>query len=1163
MAGGILGTAVGYLSLDASGFALGVDSAISGMDKLENRYGSLATGLQTIGGNITRAGSVLASTITAPVIAFGAASIKAGADFDESMAYVQAVSKATGDDITMIRDRALEMGETTRYTAKEAADAMYYMGLAGWDAQQIYKGIPGVMALAAASGEDLSRVSDIVTDSLTAFGKSAEDTGEFVNVLAEASRSSNTTVDLLGQSFKYVAPIAGSFGYSIQDTATALGLMANMGVKGTQAGTSLRQGLNSMIKPSEAAAMEMEKYGLSLFNADGSTKSLMEVMQQLRSTFGNLGVDIYDANGELKSGEAIMEEYGSVLPTNEMEKLTSLTKIFTVRALPGMLAVINSTEEDFNKLSESINGAQDSYEGLGTAFGMQEQTMDTLKGDWYYLTSAIGTAKIIISDMANGALRDLTQRLTDMVNAFNDMDPDQQERIIKNILRIATIGPALMILGRLISSVGTIIGAIQGLGIAFQFIFSQISNGINWLSTSITSAFGFIQQLFGGTVESMGAEIATMENPIGAVILIVTMLVLAFRQLWENSEEFRDRISGAINQVMEAGQRLVDGVQEHMNFITATFEFFRDTFIDIWNALTEFLAPVFTWLFDTVADTVDMIVDVILGILEMLEGLFEGDWLSFFEGLGNATLAILNWIWDLIKNLITGLWETFLTWLSYADKSLGRFGRYIINSVKSVLTTLGYIFWELIKIPFKALEWLGNQIIDAVKSIWYFILGFINTIIDGVSDFISWLVEGVQGLWDTITTNLGHFVTAVRESVGNLIDRIQRAVTTFLYNGITKIVSTLQGFIRNVKKVFGDIREFFENGIKTIISKVYTFVRDVVRTVVETIDTIVDAVTEFIDNFIDNIVDFVNSVADTIAEFVDDVIDGFVNMFNTVVDGVTEFVDDVVTGFKNMATDAWAEFTGLLSKVVGWVTDMVDKAKNMVSRFVTTIIDNIKELPGKFKSHLDGIIDNVMNWGTDLITEGITAVTNMVNKIKDKLSEFVDDFVTIGKDFIKGIWEGINSMVDWLGDKISGFGNKIVKGAKKIFKINSPSKVFRDEIGKWLPAGIAEGFDMELPMTMKVMADEFNKDLGILESRMDAIKMSGMYLGDVDYELDSYNNSLIDYDLMADKMAEKMRETPIQNNVSVEMTDGDVYLDKERVGRTVAPVVSRVQATSN
>ena len=171
-----LGTAIGYLTLDASGFARGIDDASVAMGDLENKFSTTSKGLKTIGGMFSSAGTKLTAGLTAPVIGFGAASVKTGTKFDSAMSQVSAVSKATGGDLELIRDRAIEMGEKTRYSATEVSNAMYYMGLAGWDAQQIYAGIPGVLALGAASGEDLSRVSDIVTDSLTAFGKSAEDT---------------------------------------------------------------------------------------------------------------------------------------------------------------------------------------------------------------------------------------------------------------------------------------------------------------------------------------------------------------------------------------------------------------------------------------------------------------------------------------------------------------------------------------------------------------------------------------------------------------------------------------------------------------------------------------------------------------------------------------------------------------------------------------------------------------------------------------------------------------------------------------------------------------------------------------------------------------------------------------------------------------------------
>ena len=286
-----VGSAVGYLDLDISGFIASLNQAnAEAQGKTKTLENTLGDGLSTIGGKITGAGKTLTMGLTAPILGAGAAAVKTTADFDKSMSQVKAVSGATGEDFDALRNKAREMGATTKFSASDAADAMNYMAMAGWKTNDMLGGISGIMDLAAASGEDLATTSDIVTDALTAFGKSADDSGHLADVMAAASSNANTNVSMLGESFKYVAPLAGAMNYSMEDTSVALGLMANAGIKASQGGTSLRTVLTNMLNPTDEMAKAMDDLGISLQNEDGSMKSLHDVMVDLRSGFGDLKI---------------------------------------------------------------------------------------------------------------------------------------------------------------------------------------------------------------------------------------------------------------------------------------------------------------------------------------------------------------------------------------------------------------------------------------------------------------------------------------------------------------------------------------------------------------------------------------------------------------------------------------------------------------------------------------------------------------------------------------------------------------------------------------------------------------------------------------------------------------------------------------------------------
>lgn len=323
-------------------------------------------------------------TYTKQIVGFAKDSLSTGLQFDATMSQVSAIAGATGEDLDLLRDKAIQMGAETKFSASEAGQAMVYMGMAGWKTTQIMDGLEGIMSLAAASGEDLATTSDIVTDALTAFGLGAENATEFANVLATASTNSNTNVALMGETFKYVAPLAGTMKYTIQDTALAIGLMANSGIKGSQAGTALRNVISNLEKPTDKVALAMKELGISLVDQEGNTKSLMELMSNLRKSFAGISNDksmkeYMDRLGlledDLEKGVVSQEEYeeelnrlnATVLQSTDTLKGKYAAMISGKYGLSGLLAIVNASDEDFNSLARSIQYASLNMTGITEA----------------------------------------------------------------------------------------------------------------------------------------------------------------------------------------------------------------------------------------------------------------------------------------------------------------------------------------------------------------------------------------------------------------------------------------------------------------------------------------------------------------------------------------------------------------------------------------------------------------------------------------------------------------------------------------------------------------------------------------------------------------------------------------------------------------------------
>ena len=412
------GTVQAELVLNTAKYNDGIKSAEIQMTKFADK-------MQTTGAKMSKVGSSMTKRVTLPIVGISTAALKVAADFESSMSEVQAISGATGDRLAALEDKAKEMGATTQFSASESAQALKYMAMAGWDTEQMLGGLDGVMNLAAASGEDLASVSDIVTDALTAFGMRAEQATEFADLLASASSNANTNVGMMGESFKYVAPVFGALNYSAEDAALALGLMANAGIKGTRSGTALRGAINRLVKPTGEAATAIDELEIKLTDADGEMLPFIDTMEQLREKFSGL--------------------------TNEQKAQYAAT-IFGQEAMAGMLAIIDASEEDFEKLTRATR----EYNGVATE--MAEIKLQNLTGQLKEMRSKMEAAGIEMAETLIPMASKAVDKIGELVDKFTALDDQTQENIVKFALIAAAIGPVLIITGKLITATGTITG---------------------------------------------------------------------------------------------------------------------------------------------------------------------------------------------------------------------------------------------------------------------------------------------------------------------------------------------------------------------------------------------------------------------------------------------------------------------------------------------------------------------------------------------------------------------------------------------------------------------------------------------------------------------------------------------------------------------------------
>lgn len=704
--------------------------------------------------------------ISAPAQAAFGFAVKEGMDFEKGMSSVKAVTGATEEEFAMLETAARDMARQTVFSAGEVAEAEYYMGLAGWQAQESVDGLAGVLDLAAAGQIDLGRASSIVVDGITAMGYTADDSTHFVNVLAAAMSNSNTTVDLLGESFKYAAPLAGTLGYTVEDLTLGLGLMASAGIKGSQAGTGLRMAMKNMAAPTAEQAALMEDFNITMEDGYGNALPFRDVINKLRDNFGGLNLELIDSEGNLKTGEQLMEEYGDSLPATQMEKFAAIAKIVGVRALPGVLGMIQATDEDFNQLAGAIDNADGSFVEMdghiypleeamatfgeeavltqgrlvGTAEAMRGIQLDNLAGDLTLLRDNLADLGIEIYKTIGPYIRQFVGWVGQLAEKFRNLDPETKKTIVTIGAIVAAIGPALMVIGGIVRGIGTVISTI---GMLLSGLGSVIS-----VITTIISVIGAGPALIIAAV-------------VGLTVFILTHL-----------EEFCTAISEIWNSIKEFAVGLWEGI--------------KWMFEDTWNAISQFAVDTWNGISQTASD------------------------------IWNAVKQFFTDTWNGIKEKTTELWTAIKTFISETWTAIKNKVTEVVTAVKNKVVEV----WTNIKTKISELI---TAIKNKISEIWEAIKTKVSTTVETIK---SKVIE----VWTNIKTTVSNLVEGLKNTVGNIWDSIKTKVSNvvdtlkgFLSNAWNTIKSTATNVWNGIKNAITKPIETARNTVKGIIDKIKGF----------------------------------------------------------------------------------------------------------------------------------------------------------------------------------------------------------------------------------------------------------------------------------------------------------------------------------------------------
>ena len=718
--------------------------------------------LKTVGDNITNVGKKF-MPVTLGVVGLGTAAVKTAADFDSAMSKVAAVSGATGSDLEALRDKAREMGEKTKFSASEAAEAMNYMAMAGWKTEDMLSGIEGVMNLAAASGEDLATTSDIVTDALTAFGLTAADSGHFADILAAASSNANTNVSMMGETFKYCAPIAGALGFSAEDTAEAIGLMANAGIKGSQAGTALRTIMNNLSGDVTICGSAIGEVTVATTNADGSMRDLSDILADCRTAFSGL---------------------------TESEKAQAAESLVGKNAMSGFLALMNAGEGDINKLSSAIDNCD------GCAADMAETMNDNLAGQLQILKSQLEELAISFGELLMPAIRTIVGWIQKFVDWLNSMDEGTRKVIVTIALVAAAIGPVLIIVGKVISAVGTIMTLVPKLA------------GVINAAKGVFAAFNAV----------------CAANPYVLIIAAIVALVAAFIYLWNNCEEFRQFWIDLWESIKEIAVAVWEALKE---FFTAAWEAIKTTAVTVWNAIKDFFTGLWNGIknvFTTVVNAIstfltnawNAIKNTVTTVWNAIKTFFTTVWNGIKNIVTTVVTAISTFLttaWNAIKNTITTVLNAIKTVVTTVWNGIKSVITTIVNGIKNTVTTA----WNNIKNTVvsvgnaikSAVTNLWNNVTSAVKNAMSNVFNAVKTGFSNVKNHITGLASQAFNWGKDLIMGIVNGIKSCISAVGDAVKSVADKIKSFLHFSVPD-----EGPLTDYEKWMPDFMKGLADGIE-------------------------------------------------------------------------------------------------------------------------------------------------------------------------------------------------------------------------------------------------------------------------------------------------------------------------------------------------------------
>ncbi len=1093
------------------------------------------TGLSKIGSiastSLKATGAILTGTATA-ISGLGAAAIKVGSDFEAQMDKVAAISGATEGEFRQLCDIAKEMGATTKFTATEAGQGLEYMAMAGWNAEDSIAALPAVLNLAAAAGEDLGTTSDIVTDAMTAFKMEAGEAARFADVLAATATKANTNVSMMGDTFKYVAPVAGTLGYSIEDTSVAIGLMANSGIKASIAGTSLRSILTRLSTDAGATSNSLgalgtltEVLGVQFYNADGSARDFNEVLSESREAWRDL---------------------------TEEEQLNYAKTIAGQEGISGWMALMNASQEDVEELTDSIencNGAaeemaaimqdnlagqvtilQSSLEGLGISVyeSMQEPLKETVimaQGWVGQLHDAFkeGGFEGLVSETGD-VIAQIAQKIAEaapmLINAAVGLISSFKDSLFQNREDIASAGSELItaLVEGLASAHEDIMITIIEIG---SDILEKIAESAPEIVSAVVTAVTDITESladYSPNILQAGADIIlAIANGIAeALPMLATHAALILTDI---CNALVQNIPALVDAALQIVQALVQGLIEALPFLldgaTTLFmsivEALPVVIEQLVTALPEIIATIVDFLVSSLPQIVDAALTMLFGLIDAIPDIIE----ALVENLPDIIIAIVEALISATPQIVEAAVTLFFGLIEAIPQIIAALVEAIPEIIIAIVDTIVGLGSMLIDVGSNIIDW----IVEGVSSVWgnvtewfaeaipslissivtffeelpykigYAIGNIIGTLIDWNNSVNEWIVTEVPKIIDNIIEWFKELPDRIAKWFNQTVDDLVQWGTNFKESAGQKIEEICSGIAEGFKELPSKLVEIGGNLISGLIEGITGKAQDLWNSVTDFCGGIVDGFKDalgihspstvmeeqagyLVDGVVNGIADMPARALEAMSGVVAEVMSWGAEMASAGLSAAKEFANSVITAIQELPTSVWTWLVDVVTRVTMWAVNLRTAAIAAATGFVNGVIEQVSQLPTKIWTWLVDVVNKITVWRTNLIEKGRAAAEGLCTSVIDGVKGLPDKMLEIGSNIVTGIWDGISSGWSWLTDKVKNLADSLLETAKNALDINSPSRVFMMEVGRWIPPGISSGISMAMPSAISDVEDE-------------------------------------------------------------------------------------------